>query len=62
MNTSGGAGNAFASKGDDSRLKDYMTRSEQQAREIEKQLTLKDERKKIEKKAKEAETKAFLDH
>ena len=59
MNTSG---NVFAAKGDESRLKDYMSRTEQQAREIEKQLALKDEKKKQEKKKKEAETKAFLDH
>lgn len=55
------SGGAFATNGDESRLKDYMTRTEQQAREIEKQQALKDERKKLEKKMKEAETKAFLD-
>lgn len=48
MHTTGGGG--LAASGDESRLKDYMTRTEQQAREIERQQALKEERKKMERK------------
>lgn len=63
MYSSGGLGGAHGHRmsGEDSRLKDYLTRAEQQARDIEKLAASKDERKKLEKKMKEAETKAFLD-
>ena len=56
-----GHGAGLAASGDESRLKDYMSRAEQQAREIDRQQALKEERKKMERKIKEAETKAYLD-
>ena len=59
MQTTGGPG--LAASGDESRLRDYMSRTEQQAREMDRQQALKEERKKMEKKMKEAETKAYLD-
>ena len=59
MQTTGGGG--LAASGDESRLRDYMSRTEQQAREIDRQQAIKEERKKMEKKMKEAETKAYLD-
>lgn len=58
MQTTGGG---LAASGDESRLRDYMSRTEQQAREMDRQQALKEERKKMEKKMKEAETKAYLD-
>ena len=59
MQTTGSGG--LAASGDESRLRDYMSRTEQQAREMDRQQALKEERKKMERKMKEAETKAYLD-
>ena len=58
MHTTGGG---LAASGDESRLRDYMSRTEQQAREMDRQQAIKEERKKMEKKMKEPETKAYLD-